>query len=204
MNEIMRLHNAAILGHVSIMRVLLEAGFDPDTDWTREYISPRGPALHIAAERDRIDMIDLLLKHGATVDLTDEKGMTALERAIINNAFAAAEHLICRGAGIRANRWGGSLLHFIAGHTGSYTGTRYTNAEDQHRGQVVSVVELLVKRGLDANEQTSGGDAPLHLALKTGNHFLFDRLIAAGADPHRVDGTGTSPLEISVNRGSME
>ncbi len=75
---------------VDAMRVLLEAGANPDVLTPArnkgqldgiDFVWGGETALHDAARTRRIDVIELLAEFGATLDMPDRNGMTALELA---------------------------------------------------------------------------------------------------------------------------
>jgi ankyrin repeat protein len=77
-------------GQADAMRVLLEAGANPDvltperqkkaTDGN-EFVFGGETALHGAARSRKVDVIRLLAEYGATLDMKDRNGMTALDFA---------------------------------------------------------------------------------------------------------------------------
>lgn len=72
------LHYATRSGHIRVCEILLEHGAKVDSR-TR---SMRATPLHRAACMDRVEVVDLLLRYGASPNLTDADGRTALHRAI--------------------------------------------------------------------------------------------------------------------------
>ena len=57
------------------------------------------------------------------------------------------------------------------------------------------VVEYLLDAGADPNTPAFAGATPLHVAMQRGHHDLVPRLLAAGADPDRVDDHGRTPAD---------
>jgi cytohesin len=78
------LHWAAKDGHHEIVRLLLEAGAEPDRKEDNGMAS-----IHRAAEYGRYRVIELLLAKGADVNSRDNKGKTALHWAAIGGYFGA-------------------------------------------------------------------------------------------------------------------
>jgi len=66
------------------MRLLLNSGASPDVPDKNGW-----SALHFAAQAQSAEAIELLVSHGATVDVADRYGNTPLSRAVFN----------CRGDG---------------------------------------------------------------------------------------------------------
>lgn len=100
---------AAGSGNLISVKLLLENGADPcifgrRTRWT---------ALHFAAnnardvreewdQRPHLEIIDLLLQHGANIEAQDDEGMTALIRAAYNLQAKVTQHLLQAGAYVHA------------------------------------------------------------------------------------------------------
>jgi len=85
---------AKLRAHLSITRQLLEAGANPDAKLTRNHRTP----LILAASRDRVDVIKVLVSFGANIHALTSKGDTAIQIAASNNRYATVYFLISRGA----------------------------------------------------------------------------------------------------------
>jgi hypothetical protein len=127
----------------------------------------RGPALVEAAAGARLEVVRLLLRSGAEVDLPRHDGRTALMVAG-RDAQVVAE-LLAAGADPRARLpTGWTVLHEAA-------------------RQSPEAVRALIEAGaaVDA-ELASSGERPLHQAARAGNAVVVELLLAAGADPSAV------------------
>ncbi|KAF6264191.1 ankyrin repeat-containing domain protein [Scenedesmus sp. NREL 46B-D3] len=91
------LHEAVSLGCVSMVRMLLAAGSDPNLGPQKQ----GGPLLQ-AAGVGASEVVQLLLGAGARVDATDAQGRTALHHACGGGHVEAARLLISRGAALTA------------------------------------------------------------------------------------------------------
>jgi cytohesin len=89
------LHRATMSSHAEIVRALLSGGAKPDlTDW-----KTGNTALMLAANRGFLDVVHLLLAHGARIDIVAKDGWTALQAAeMIGDEEIAA---LLRAAGAR-------------------------------------------------------------------------------------------------------
>lgn len=105
--------------------------------------------LHDAALKGHVDILELLLKHGAQVDSVNAQGATALHDAALAGQNAAAAALIRHGANINArdSEMGETPLHRAASW-----GRR-------------STVELLLANHADAQIKDKHGRTPLDLAI---------------------------------------
>jgi uncharacterized protein len=106
------LSHAAVFGMTSIVDLLARAGarigslaeaaaVGDVTDWLRPDtpVQERIRALIMAADHERLGVIDQLLDAGTPIDATDSRwGRQALRLAAVNGRVASVAHLIARGA----------------------------------------------------------------------------------------------------------
>uniref|UniRef100_A0A8C2ZCK5 Ankyrin repeat and SOCS box containing 2b n=1 Tax=Cyclopterus lumpus TaxID=8103 RepID=A0A8C2ZCK5_CYCLU len=128
--------------HLSCVQFLLETSADPDIS-SKNKETP----LYKACELDNMDMVSLILSHGATVNQRCGQGWTALHEAVSKNNTEICEILIRAGAVIKT-----PSLH-----------------EASKNGHKESVAVLLTKNA-DANKPTNSGLLPLHIAAQFGHH----------------------------------
>jgi ankyrin repeat protein len=91
------LHLAAFFGHAEALRLLLDAGADPNAVGTSEQIGPVQP-LHSAAATGRLECARLLLERGADVNARQGGGFTALHAAAASSDGELARLLLAAGA----------------------------------------------------------------------------------------------------------
>jgi ankyrin repeat protein len=105
------LRHAAVFGMTGVLDVLVaagarvgsiaEAGAAGDiTGWLRPDTpeQDRAGALVMAADHQRLDVIDQLLQAGTPIDAEAPWGRQALRQAALNGRVASVEHLLARGA----------------------------------------------------------------------------------------------------------
>jgi len=134
--------------------------------------------LHIAAEKGRPIITELLLKRGADINGRDSKAKTPLHTAVMSGRTQVAEFLIKRGAEFKPNK----LL------------------EDMVNNSVTDrdVIRLLLRNGSDINHISDQGITPLLAAIKQGNRVLVKLLIDNGADVNKPDNDGQTPLHLAT------
>lgn len=91
------LHLAAQYGHLSTVKVLLQAGISRDAR-TKVDRTP----LHIAAAEGHANIVDVLIRNGASINARDMLEMTALHWAMEHNRQDVADLLIKNGADLYA------------------------------------------------------------------------------------------------------
>ncbi|KAK3584504.1 hypothetical protein CHS0354_006038 [Potamilus streckersoni] len=89
------------------MKNLLDEQKDLDLDCTDE---TGQAAIHYAASKGHIEILQLLVENGAKLDLRDkQKGKTALHLAVSMNQVKAIEYLVCSGASMTVKDREGNL-----------------------------------------------------------------------------------------------
>jgi ankyrin repeat protein len=86
------LHCAALNGYYRVAERSLQASADPNAN------QGKGAPLHLAIREGHEKIVQLLLAHGANVDLVDDKGMTPLKIAVLEGRTAIARMLRQAGA----------------------------------------------------------------------------------------------------------
>ncbi|TNE30237.1 MAG: hypothetical protein EP349_05535 [Alphaproteobacteria bacterium] len=148
------LHQAAAGGHLPIVRALLDKGADPDicsddgeTALLKAARAARGGYNSSTPKQDAA--IDLLLHYGASVDVPDGKGMTALILACENGRGDLARKLLDYGADVNKRAYDGSTP--LAGAVQSRS---------------TQLVKLLLERGADEKAQKIPGETLIEFAKK--------------------------------------
>jgi ankyrin repeat protein len=199
------LHHALDYADPEPARLLLEAGADPNEFGTLGY----GP-LHHAARRGRgVAAIDLLLRHGAALDLLDAKGRTAYAIARRLGARETAEHLLARGA---SPELPDADVFLAACAGGDESAARamlardpglLTRLSEEERGVLaeaarydrLDAVRVMLDVGFPL--EATGGDYPgtaLNHAAFGAYPELVELLLARGADPELENHFGGTAL----------
>jgi Ankyrin repeats (3 copies) len=130
------------------------------------------------------DMVELLIKSGADVNLSDGEGVTALIRAARGGDIHIARLLIENGADVNAKNSGGeSALHIAAqlGNTG--------------------YMKTLIDAKADLNSQDQKGETPLMVGASRIE--VVKVLVEAGASPNITDISGLTALQKAQKKAEI-
>ena len=105
------LHEAAVKRNIEGVRALLKT--EPEMAHSRDE-KQRTP-LQLAARGGCLEIVEMLIAHGADVNTTDEKFQTPLQMASYYGFKEVVETLLAKGAKVdAANRWQITPLHLAA------------------------------------------------------------------------------------------
>lgn len=179
------LRYAAISGYPHIVRMLLEKGADPNHRLLRRPI-----LVSVVDDEDvtiptKVELINLMVAHGARVDAADEDGMTALMHAIKAGVESVVACLLELGASVDAeDEWKLRPLH-LAAEKGSET--------------ILDLV-LAKKPNLDALDWW--GRTALSRSVEFTN--LARTLLEKGASPDLTEDREFTPLAVAAEFGYSE
>ena len=186
---------AARQGHLAIVRLLLDAGVDPDAAG-----HDKATALHSAAAAGNLELVRLLLERGARVDARQSDGCTPIHRAVDADQLAMVKALVRAGASVELT-WSRALES--SAHA-AWLGREFELTPLQvacDRGRH-DIARALLEGGADSNrkfELTAGKVGRrrwslLHHAVERNDRDLVRLLIEWRADLQIVDSFDHTPL----------
>jgi ankyrin repeat protein len=143
-------------------------------------------ALHMACENDQFDVVELLLHHGASLELETLNGWTPIQYAVEIGSIKIVDRLLAAGASAHAQ--------FIS--------TLETPLSVAVTNGWYSLVQLLLSSATDPNIRTGTGLAPIHIAAIKGNVDILSLLLKSEANPFIGDNDSWTALHHATNHGN--
>jgi cytohesin len=169
MNTNNSLSHAVMRGNTATIRRYLDAGGDPVR--LRTYSNIQESLLHIAAQKNKVDIITMLLDAGADPNVVNNVGETPLFDAVNGNHLAAVKVLLKRGAN---PAWAG-------------TDEGRQPLHDAVEENYVDIAKALLRAGAPVDAvDTEYGHTPLAMASHQGHVEMVKLLLTKGANPNRA------------------
>lgn len=146
----------------------------------------RRSALHIAVEKNAINVVELLLKNGANPNTPQVYTETPLHTAAALGNIECMRLLLSHGADVRS-QFGKKRMTAL-----------HLAAEDDYS----ECVKLLLKHGADVNARNFDGKTPLHLACLSQCAETVEILILNGADVNATYTEGRTALHAAIVKES--
>lgn len=168
------LFRAVLTNDLKMVKELEEHG-SVHLDGLRSRLLPQTP-LMVAAGKNLVEMVELLIDLGVSMNFMTEAGQSALSCAVGAGAVEACQVLLTRGATIHALPTGDNFLILAA------------------KEKRCSMVRFLLGQNFLADSTGAGGMTALMYAAKNGDQATFEVLLEAGANIDVVDEEGRNAL----------
>ncbi len=170
-------------GHTKLIEVLIHAliakGIDIDAN-----MDGNTPLLYRAVKENKQEMVDILLKHGAQVNITARYALPYVCLAAGHDNISILLKLLSHGARINDIDGAGQTALFYC-----------TN---------VDTAAFLIANGARVNVQDNKGNTPLHNAINKRLRAIAVLLVTKGAHINAVNNNNESPFFEAVRHGNIE
>lgn len=139
--------------------------------------------LWLAARHGRVEVVQVLLKHGADASQQDQSGVSVLNANTGGGRCHEDLISLLLSANVDVNQTSGSPLC------------------DAVKGNKKQVVEALLTHGASTNMPNASGTTALHAACERGDESLVQLLVRFRADPGAANAAGSTPQELLRRRG---
>jgi ankyrin repeat protein len=178
-------------------------------------VGPENPStpLHLAARRGQKDLVAMMLRWNAPVNIRDYHNRTPLHIAAENGHADVVDTLLQNSASVVAEDTKRRTAMFLAcacGHKITarqlwLSGSKLSQRDLSQRTMLhaaantgrESVVEMLLSAGMSPNCHDSHKATPLHEAASRGLAPIVQRLLDAGADVNAADSQGKTALHFA-------
>lgn len=193
------LHHASLLGHAEISEILLKYMHMCSAD-----VDARDKdgcsSLHLACDSGNVNVVSVLLHHGAKWDITDKHGHTPLTKTVLKAREAASERL----------RYQNTTAALLQGRVTS----EIVNSELPTLGctplqlackmNLHNTVVKLLRLGSDCAIFQNLQHSPLYLAVDNGCTETVRCLLKCNADPNITSNNSFGVLYKACSRGNPE
>ncbi|XP_071190114.1 ankyrin-2-like isoform X15 [Salvelinus alpinus] len=190
------LHVAAHCGHYRVTKLLLDKRANPNARALVCFIHHVSGVcvcqngftpLHIACKKNRVKVMELLVKYGASIQAMTESGLTPVHVAAFMGHLNIVLLLLQNGASPDiSNIRGETALHMAS------------------RAGQVEVVRCLLRNGAMVDARAREDQTPLHIASRLGKTEIVQLLLQHMAHPDASTTNGYTPLHISAREGQLD
>lgn len=201
-------------GDVAVAKLFLEAGMNPDV-----YYEAQWTPLMYAASNGHLDMVNLLLGNGVTVNAQDQFGVTALIHAIQDGFHRdVIKTLLENGADPNAKLRDGRTALILAVHDPDIVRALLEKRADPSPSEEIRAetalkravnadeidsVKALLSYGADVNTMDVDGYSALMQAAGTGQTGIVKLLLSKGVDVNARDKDGWTALMGAASIGNI-
>jgi len=166
--------------------------------------------LMYAARGNCRECVEVLLKHGADVNLPDPGYVVPVSIAMMNSNWDIAKRLVEAGADV--NQWdinGSSPLHVAIEYMNSDGNRNPLDHDKPNKATGRELIQVLLERGANPNQQLYWGTSffgaadrgmtPFLMACGTGDIELVKLLLKYGANPKLATSDGRGPIIMAIS-----
>lgn len=172
--------------------------------------------LMIAANKNNLDMVELLISHGAEVNAQNESGKSAIMFAAFSGKLKIVQELRMNGASYEiADKSGSTAVHYAV-DGGNADCLQWmlldganANVVDIHSGWTPliraaslnaskEIADTLIKFGADVNAKDKEHKTALMISIINGNQPFLETLVERGANINFTNDYGKNALELAV------
>uniref|UniRef100_A0A3Q3GL98 Ankyrin 1 n=1 Tax=Kryptolebias marmoratus TaxID=37003 RepID=A0A3Q3GL98_KRYMA len=209
------LHVASFMGHLNIVKILLQKGASPSAS----NVKVETP-LHMASRAGHFEVAEFLLQNAAPVDAKAKDDQTPLHCAARMGHKELVKLLLDHKANPNSTTTAGHTPLHIAAREGHVQTVRilldmqaqqtkmtkkgFTPLHVASKYGKVDVAELLLERGANPNAAGKNGLTPLHVAVHHNNLDVVNLLVSKGGSPHSAARNGYTALHIASKQNQVE
>jgi ankyrin repeat protein len=179
-----------------VVHFLVESGADLNVTGDTSDKSKGGSPLMYAAQVGRTDYLQLLLDHGAEIDLQNASGDTALMKAVEANKLEVAAFLLDKGADVGVENKKGFTPYWLAKRNDNQ---EMTNLLVRHGAETLSYNAHVVKfSALKAIGLVPSGTSPADISPKQFEHYhalISTQLGTNNPEKYKPDPRLSSPVK---------